>query len=220
METIREMVQTLIIIVVLAVFLEMLLPQSSMRPYIKTVMGLLIIMALLQVATGVVREGVMADVPRFLDEGAARGEVPLAEVMAGGKVIGENSRALALENYRSGIQKQVLSMARIYPGILVREATVEVADQPDSPNSGQITRISLVVSPHHVTEDVVKEVRPAAVEPVRVVVGKPIPGNASDGTGSSDPPPDPEVKATAEQMALTLTQFYGLEPEMIELIYR
>lgn len=216
METIRDMVQTLIIIVVLAVFLEMLLPQSSMRPYIKTVMGLLIIMAVMQVATGVVREGVMADVPRFLEEGPARGEVPLAEVMAGGKVIGENSRALALENYRSGIQNQVLSMARIYPGILVREATVEVADQPDNLNSGQITRIILVVSPHPVAEDVVKDVRPIAMEPVRVVVGKPVP----DGTGSQESPPDPAVKATAEQMALTLTQFYGLEREMIELIYR
>lgn len=218
METIREMVQALIIIVVLAVFLEMLLPQSSMRPYIKTVMGLLIIIAVLQVATGVVREGAMADVPRFLEDAPARGDVPLAEVMAGGKVIGEGSRALALENYRSGIQKQVLSMARIYPNILVREATVEVADQPDSLNSGQITRISLVVSPHLVTEDKIKNVKPAVVEPVRVVVGKP--DSTAYSNSNQDLPPDPVVKATAEQMALTLTQFYGLEPEMIELIYR
>jgi stage III sporulation protein AF len=216
-ETIRVLVQTLIIIVMLAVFLEMLLPQGNMRRYVRMVMGLLVIMSVLQVATGLIREGYMADVPRFLTEEAmAGGGPPLSEVMSRGTAMDEDGRARALENYRLGIQSQVLSMARLYPGITVQEALVEVEDEPDSPYLGHIKRISLVVSAGPAGEGAVSQVRPAVVEPVQVKVGSTPPVD-SDGPGGG---PGPEIKSTAARMARNLAEFYSLEPEKIEINYK
>ena len=45
MEIIRSLVQNLIVIIILAVMLDMFLPAGEMRKYVKMVMGLLIIVA-------------------------------------------------------------------------------------------------------------------------------------------------------------------------------
>ncbi|WP_180261144.1 stage III sporulation protein AF, partial [Desulforamulus profundi] len=47
LESIKTLVQVLVIIIVLAVFLEMLLPSSQMQDYVKMVMGLLVIIVVL-----------------------------------------------------------------------------------------------------------------------------------------------------------------------------
>lgn len=221
MEAIRVLVQTLIIIVMLAVFLEMLLPQSNMRRYVKMVMGLLVIIAVLQVVTGVIRDGFMADVPRFLTEDAvARGGTPLSEVMSRGTAMGEEGRVQALENYRLGVQSQVLSMARLHPGITVQEAVVEVEDDPDSPYLGYLKRITLAVAPEPSGEAAVSQVRPAVVEPVQVKVG-PAPAAPPGGPGGAgEMEVEPGVREAVARLARNLAEFYSLDPEMIVVTYK
>ena len=55
MEVIRNLVQSLVIIIILAMFLEMLLPAGQMRAYVKMVMGLLVIIAVIQAVGSMAR---------------------------------------------------------------------------------------------------------------------------------------------------------------------
>jgi stage III sporulation protein AF len=82
MDVLRELIQTIIVIVVLAVLVEMLLPGGDMRRYVKMVMGLLIIMAVLQAAAGVLNSRFMQDVPAVTVSDT--GTPPLEDIMAAG----------------------------------------------------------------------------------------------------------------------------------------
>lgn len=100
MEIVRNLVQNLIIIVVLAVFLEMLLPAGDMRRYVKLVMGLLIIVAMLQAVAGLVRGNWQVLLPEPVKSNTSSGVTGLADIMAEGQQLSARHQSKALEEYR------------------------------------------------------------------------------------------------------------------------
>src|SRR5690606_12074010 len=98
MEIIKNLVQTLIIIVVLAVFLEMLLPRGKMSPYIKMVMGLLIIVAVLQAISGLLQQNWLQEIPS-VTSGYSSDSSGLEDIMAAGKELQATNQNLAVERY-------------------------------------------------------------------------------------------------------------------------
>ncbi|MGB9846901.1 MAG: stage III sporulation protein AF, partial [Desulfotomaculales bacterium] len=47
LETVRSLVQNLVVVIILAIFLDLFLPSGDMKRYVKFVMGLLVIIAVL-----------------------------------------------------------------------------------------------------------------------------------------------------------------------------
>ena len=144
MEIIKNLVQTLIIIVILAVFLDMLLPSGQMKPYVKMVMGLLIIIAVLHAISGLLQQNWLQEVPRVKFQPGGQGP-PLEEIVTAGKQLQLENQNKALEKYRQGISAQVLSMAKLSPGAKVVDADVKISDESKDEGYGRITHITLTV---------------------------------------------------------------------------
>ena len=85
MDILRQLIQTIVVIVILAVFLEMLLPRGDMRRYVKMVMGLLIIVAVLQAVTGAINSDLLQEIPDVTHSPFGYEPVPLEEIMAAGQ---------------------------------------------------------------------------------------------------------------------------------------
>jgi stage III sporulation protein AF len=63
LEIVRSLVQNLIVIIIIAMLLEMFLPNGDMRRYVKMIMGLLIIVAVIQAVVELGRWDYAAEFP-------------------------------------------------------------------------------------------------------------------------------------------------------------
>lgn len=174
METIRLLVQNIMVIVILAVFLEMLLPAGEMRGYIRLVMGMLVIMAVLQAAAGLLDSDFALEVPDVF----AASEPPagsLGTIMEDGANFFEKQQQEALSQYKKGLAKQVAGLARLNGEVEVVGVNVLVEENTQASDYGHIREIRLTLAapeaagPH-------EDQTSSLVEPIEVEIKKDMPG--------------------------------------------
>ncbi len=215
-EAIRSLVQSLIVIIVLAVFLEMFLPAGEMRKYVKMVMGLLIIIAVVQAVGDLARFDFTGELQVFTQkEDNAR----FSGIMEAGEKITGDQQQKALEQYRHGLANQVMALTRINKSVPVVDVEVKVLSERNEPSFGQLKEIILVVArqPGPGGEKVEKGAG-AGVEPVMVQVGTPETANSGEANQA-----DNEVELSEEAVAgliKTVSGFYNLKPEQVKVVYR
>ncbi len=202
METLRLLVQNLIIIVVLAIFLEMLLPEGEMRRYTKMVMGLMVIVAVVQAIGGITRGNLFSDIEEYAWR-VPPGPVPAAaDALGQGRKLHEDNRKQALEQYKKGLEKQISALVGLDGRLSLVGADINVEDDPAQKDFGRIKEVRLRLG----REGCVKP-----VEPVTIMVG----GEGS-GTGQSPPPP-PEFAGAADKAARVVANFYNLPAEKVKV---
>jgi len=209
MEVLRQLVQTIVIIVILAVFLEMLLPRSDMRRYIRMVMGLLIIIAVLQNITALVNKDFFSSIPGVVDR-VDYEPVSLDKVMAAGKSLAEKNNQEAAQKYSEGLAKQVLSLANMNSEIKAVNAVVHVDE-----NTTGISKITIFFTPAGgdslATDDFTGN---RAVQPVIVDTGF-----QTAATGYPGEPSDADIKAASKVSSL-VADFYNLSKDRVEIKYQ
>jgi stage III sporulation protein AF len=212
MEIIRDLVQTLIIIVVLAVFLDMLLPTGQMKPYVKMVMGLLIIIAVLHSISGLLQQDWMREVPGVTARPGSPGP-PLEDIMAAGEQLQLKNQDMALEKYRQGLSRQVLSMAKLSPGAKVVDVEISLEEEQSRQSYGGIKHITLLVDPN--APDAGNNTRDN-IRPVNI--------NVSDSHAARESSEDmeipPELEEEIEKVTGYIAGFYNLSPEQVSVIYK
>jgi|OM-RGC.v1.013949497 stage III sporulation protein AF len=213
-ELVRNLVQNLIIIVVLAVFLEMLLPAGDMRRYVKMVMGLLIIVVVLQAIGGVVRGEWQHDLPEPALTGTPPGVPDLTDIMAAGQRLKDGHQQKALEEYRQGLSRQIAALAGLNKEVQVVKAQVEVYTDPGDRRFGQIREVLLLLaaaSPDAREKGGGRD--DPLVDPVTIDVG----GRGLPGNEGMSLKPGPEAERAAEQLAKTVANFYNLSLEQVKV---
>lgn len=219
MDILRELIQTIIVIVVLAVLVEMLLPGGDMRRYVRMVMGLLIIMAVMQAATGVIHSDLMRDIPAVT--AADSGAPPLDDIMAAGQGLAQEDRELAVQQYSEALSGQVLALARMNGDLQVVDARVTVdensaieeiniffaAANGDSPPSGQ----SAGARQTDQGTDGGLGVQPVVVD---------IKGGDVADKESPAPAVTPEQERAAAGQAAMVAEFYNLRPDQVKYEFR
>lgn len=210
LEAVRLLVQNLIIIAVLAVFLEMLLPASQLRSYVKMVMGLLIIVAVLQTLGNIAGRDWLAELPELGGPPGAR-EAKINDIMAEGKKINRQNEEKALEEYRNGIARQVTALAGLDGRVSLISADVMVQEDSSAGDFGQVKEIRLVVGRPGEGGSGSMGVRP--VQPV--MVGQPREG---ENTGRGDVPG--ELRPALDKLSSTVANFYNIPAERVTVIYR
>ncbi len=200
METVRSLIHNLVIIGVLAVFLEMLLPVGDMRRYLRMVMGFLIIIAVLQAMGNMVHCGFGRE---FLLPAVKENGDRLEDIMAAGQALSTENREKALEQYRRGVAGQVMALARLKEGVTVTDAEVEVDSNPNSDSFGRLKEIRLVVTG--------AEPQTGLIKLVTVQVGE---NQAAEMSGEEKP-----GKLQAD-VVTTVAGFYGLSRDRVKIVYR
>lgn len=145
MEVLNTLVIELVILAILAVFLELLIPAGDLSRYVRMVLGLLIIVAVLQAATGFWHRELA------MDFGSLSLQPPAASSNTGaleeGKRRWEESRAEALERYRDGLARQIMALTRLNPEVEITDVLVELDTDGASAQIGSIRSITLVAAP-------------------------------------------------------------------------
>ncbi|MCD5407591.1 MAG: stage III sporulation protein AF [Desulfotomaculum sp.] len=203
MEELRHLVQNLVILIMLAVFLELLLPQGSMQRYVKMVIGLLVIIAVLQM----ISEFSGTDLHLYVPKIATTATISLAQVQSEASEITGHYQQQALENYRQGIIKQVLALARLNPELTVLDAWVEVVTTSGE-KLGKIQLIGLAVAskPEFSNES-------KMITPVEITVGIKTP------VAILPEQIPPQTAQTIQNLTKTLTNFYNISLEQVQIIY-
>lgn len=216
MEIIKGLVQTLIIIVVLAVFLEMLLPTGKMTPYVKMVMGLMIIVAVLQAISGLLQQNWLQEIPNVTTRSGSPGPA-LDDIMAAGKSLQVKNEDLAIEQYRRGISGQVLALARMNPGVNVVDAEVKFSREPGEKGCGRITGITLIVDASEPEDDrEYSDNDSEPITPVNIKIGEP--EEREKNVTDSEVPA--EIKNRAGEVARSVAGFYSLSPDKVSIEYK
>lgn len=214
MDTLRQLIQTIAVIVILAVFLEMLLPRGDMRRYVKMVMGLLVIVAVLQAVTGAVNSNLLQEIPDVVIQSpSGRETASLEDIIAAGQFLAESNRQEAAQVYSDGIARQVMSLAELNENLAVTGARVQLED-----NSGAIGRITIVCRPAAGEQPAPYPgagVAPA-VEPV--IVGAP--GGRPGAGAPADRGPTAAEREAAARTAEVVANFYNLRPEQVEIKFQ
>jgi len=215
-EVIRELIQTIIVIVVLAVLVEMLLPSGDMRRYVKMVMGLLIIMAILQAAAGVLHSDFMHEVPAVT---VSDTDAPtLDDIMTAGQEMAGQDREKAEKQFSEGLSDQVMALVGMNSEIQAVDARVSLdGDNSDIKNitivfnaAGDSTASHSDSSSGMSTSDTAggnSVVKPVVVE-------------LKSESQAKEPSPvktvKPEQKQAAADLAKVVAQFYNLKPDQVE----
>ena len=214
MDILRQLIQTIVVIVILAVFLEMLLPQGDMRRYVKMVMGLLIIVAVLQTVTGAIHSDLLREIPNLTETPSGYTPVPLDDIMAAGQSLSNANRQEAAQQYSRGIARQVMSLAALNNDLQVVDASVRLNE-----STNEISGITVFCSsgvnqtPAPTTED---NAGPdgSGIQPV--IISTP---GTDKPCGASVQPTTAELQAASDITGL-VASFYNLQPEQVNIEFQ
>ncbi len=212
MEVIRSLVQNLVVIIILAMFLEMLLPAGEMRKYVKMVMGLLIIIAVVQAVGDLTRWDYHTDMPSLTQK---TDEKAVTRIMEAGKSITSEQRQKAVEQYREGLAGQIMALTGTGKEATVLEVEVNVQSKEGEVDFGRINEVVLYVAREPGTAgQEQKEVSTGEVEPVIVqVAGK---NSPKESRINGDSPP----KEITDALVGSVSNFYNLKPEQVKVMYK
>ena len=140
MARIGEIVRQVALIALLAAFLEMLLPDKKMTRYVRLVLGLFVVVAILSPLAEGLRLGPEMDVAAWdlrLD--------PVTDVPAQqGQEIARANAEAALELYRQRLAGQIKALVSLVPGVKTVEAQVSVDNEKEC--RGAIRRVVVIVT--------------------------------------------------------------------------
>lgn len=219
MEIIRNLVQNLALIVILALFLEMFLPSGEMQRYVRMVLGLLVAVAIIQAAGELAHRDFTGDIPLLT---ARADSQKVAGILDEGKKMAGLNEEKALQEYRRGLSSQVLALAQMNRNVPVISAEV-LLQKEEGRGGGLLEEIVLVVARE---QGAVRESGDGGMPMVEPVAVKATPnssysttqagGQKRAGAGAGEGPSMESVTALKK----TLAGFYNIDPGKVKLVYR
>lgn len=200
MEVIRNLVQNLIFIAMLAVFLPMLLPFGEMQRYVKMVLGLLVMVAVLQAAGEAIKGSWPEEIPALTITGGSAATPSLAEITAQGQKIAAAGNEQIKTRYEQGLVRQVKALAELNNEFTVKEAKVILAaDDEKQRNFGEVKEIQLAVTQKKQKSDE-------------------LPGSAKEVSRlETSAPSEFQAKEEAAQLAAAIANFYNLSLDQVKI---
>lgn len=210
MEAIREVVTTIVIILVLASLLEMILPNSNMQRFVKVIMGLFIIVTLLNPIVGLIHKDLGDELVNWQ---VVEDDPELQSILANGKALGEQSKEKAILEYEKRLSQQILSLTRLADNSPIQEAEVKVSRNSEG-GIGKIQEVILLIGDGQGDKVNNNKSSIEPVNPVRVDIS-----NSSQKSQARDPTKEVLASKNAElaKAVDVVLNFYGLEQEQVKL---
>ncbi|KJS22448.1 MAG: hypothetical protein VR72_05185 [Clostridiaceae bacterium BRH_c20a] len=203
-ELISDIVKNVAIIILLTTFLEMLLPNNSMQGFIKVVMGLFVMLAILNPVVGLLK----ADYELTAWQLASLPEHKVETVLAQGEKIASMQEEQALSEYKIRIERQIEALLKLVPGIANVKCTVMIEPIYKIGAIGKIEKAVIWITPGELESSNIK-VNP--VEPVKIQIG--------EDNNSPVQVEDKYDREIEEKVINIVGNYYNLEKENIEVIF-
>ncbi|MCB8816508.1 stage III sporulation protein AF [Desulfosporosinus shakirovi] len=156
MQTLQTLVRNLALILMLATFLEMLLPNKSMRGFVQMVMGLFVISAVLAPITALLHTPLSMEIPAWT--ATTPQDLPAIAVEGQGAKIGRDA---VQEQYRQILINQIKGLVLGTSGVEDAEVDVEFEEEAggliDQP---RIARVNVFLKG---TKEAIQSVQPVII---------------------------------------------------------
>ncbi len=138
MDTVRTIVRNIAIVILLASFLELLLPNNSMRRFVQLVMGLFVLMAVLGPVVKLLDRPLSFEIPAWSETGAGSDQ-ELAQVLQQGQSLKDKSKQAAMDGLKQALEQQAKALALTVQGVK------EVSLQANLKQSGEVESLEVYV---------------------------------------------------------------------------
>lgn len=139
METIKLIVKSILLVIMMASFLEIILPRNDMKRYINLIIGLFVIISVLNPMLSLVNKGISFN---FFDNLTGTTEETNA-IISKGKQISEEQKSQAAKEYKEKLTKQIMGLAGLYQGSEAGQVEIDMVDNPADQQFGEIRKIIL-----------------------------------------------------------------------------
>ncbi|MGI6066543.1 MAG: stage III sporulation protein AF [Bacillota bacterium] len=198
MQTISELVRNVTIIVLIAGFLEMMLPSSELKRFIKMVMGLFVLVSILNPLISLLRQETAYEV--FAWQDPVQG-MELNSILQEGEKLSRDINEKAAEMYADSMAKQMETIVKLVKGVAWVEADVEVKETGKHPDYGKIDRAVLVIG-------IGEQQEQNTIEPIKISI-------SDEETNKTAQSENNEIKYRVVE---ALKNFYGLQEEQIHVV--
>lgn len=189
MQTLQTLVRNLAMILLLATFLEMLLPNKSMRGFVQMVMGLFVISAVLAPITTFLHTPLSMEIPAW--SAVTPQDLPAIATEGQGTQAGRDA---VQEQYRQILVHQIQALALGTNGV-----TAAVVDIKFEETAGGV-----IDQPKIATVRVSLTAAKEEIPPVQPII-----------IGQSTPPPQTQSTSRAEEVCEKISTFMSLPKEKI-----
>jgi len=156
MEGLKSLIRNLAVILLLATFLEMLLPNKSMRGFVQLVMGLFVIAAVLNPLANFLSINLADQVPAWVVDSSA--DLPVLAADDNTKDMGKSA---VREQYKRILINQINVLVATIEGVADNEVAVELEqDAGGFSDYPQILKVSIVFSQR---KDIVQPINPVII---------------------------------------------------------
>ncbi|MCM3784116.1 stage III sporulation protein AF [Neobacillus mesonae] len=159
MEWLSGWLRELILVVLLATFVDMLLPNRSMERYVKLVLSLLILLTLISPIFNLFNSDADAKLSAALDEWSGGGTVEqamtLTEILERGRQLTEQQEVSAMKWAAEQVADQMKTQIEEETQIPIQSVTVQLGPVSDSGNASEkagITGVEVILSDTYLTE--------------------------------------------------------------------
>lgn len=199
MEVLKELVRGIVLLIILTTFLDMLLPSGKMRPYLKMVMGLFVLVSILNPLISALFSS--QDLAALSWKADAAAGQSLGAITSTGAELAERNQEQLLSTYAGRLESQMASLVRIIEGVEEAEVRVELAEARKFGSYEGIKNIRVTLRGASGSSG---EIR---IEPVRIGPEAPAAGPAPEQAELTE--------QLREQIVVTLSRYYNVAPEQI-----
>jgi len=204
LQALSDIVKNVAIIILLTTFLDMLLPNNNMQRFIKVVMGLFVMLAILN--------PIISLLDKDLELSAWQLSVPTEQevdtVLVNGKKLNDLTQTQALDEYKGRIAQQMEALVKLIPEVGEVKCAVTISPSDKIGSIGEIKKTTIWVS----LEEKNTSTNIEEVEPVRVEIGN----NGKKRHKEGEVKTDDQVK---KKIINIITNYYSLEKNMLEVIF-
>lgn len=205
LDAISTLVRNVTIIVIIAGFLEMLLPNGEIKRFVKVVLGLFILVSMLNPLLSLFDKKVVSEVLAWQD---TTENSKLNSILSQGEKISAEMNQKALDMYRKNLAKQIETMVKLVKGVAWVEANVNMEINKANPSYEAIDKVVLVVGMMKKEGEKEEGEEIKKIKPIKVEI-------SHSEKKISD---DPDQKELKEQIKATLKNFFNLKEEQIEIL--
>jgi stage III sporulation protein AF len=184
-------VKNIVLVVLFASFLELLLPASSMQRFVRVIMGLMVMIAILNPVLDIVHNKMAPEnLPAVTQSGAVSGRVK--ENMA---AVTEERDRLARELYKKDLASQIKAVVVAVDGVADARVGIELKEGTEGKQGG-LDKVSIAVLPGS----------PSAGTVEKVVIGAPQTTSSGELSGT-----------VSEKVKKAVKELYQLRESQIEI---
>ncbi len=206
-ETLGGLVSNIAIIVILAVFVEMLLPNNSTAKYLRLIMGLFIIVTLLAPLMNFLERDSAYEVATWNFSADNR---QLASILKTGEEIILQNNEKAAEEYKKRIEGQIIALVRLLPEIESVKSEVTLYSNDDI-RFGGIQNVVLWVTSSEENFKLENEGIVTEIDPIEIDL------SSIDESELGKKEESKDLNKIEMQIKETLGSFFGLEEEQIQV---